>query len=80
MNNGAPIQPPGMPARSMGPDRFVQASLLRTQAQRGLSSLQRHWWIPLASLLVFGLPAVVYSVLAPSTFRSQAVLWVGERL
>jgi len=80
MNNGAPIHPSGAPARSMGPDRFVQASLLRTQAQRGLSSLQRHWWIPLVSLLVFGLPGVVYSILAPRTFRSQAVLWVGERL
>src|SRR5689334_16924822 len=86
MNPGPDIPQPGVPTRwthhaaARSSDRFLQAGLLRAQAQRALTSLQRHWWIPLVSLLVFGGPGIVYSIMAPRTFRSQAVLWMGERL
>jgi len=61
-------------------DRFFQATLLHAQVGRWINALRRWWWIPLLSLLVLGGPGVILSALTPKTFRSQAVLWLGERL
>lgn len=53
---------------------------MRAQVQRGFSALRRHWWVPVVSLVLFGGPGIFYSAITPRTFRSQAVLWMGERL
>jgi capsular exopolysaccharide synthesis family protein len=86
MNLEPEIPPSGGLSRRSGwapapsSDRLGQASLLRFQLQRGISAWRRHWWVLLASLLVFGGPGIFYSAITPRTFRSQAVLWMGERL
>lgn len=66
--------------RVLPPDRFMQAMLLHTRMHRYVRAALRWWWIPLLSLLLVGGPAVVYSTYSPALYRSQAVLWMGERL
>lgn len=76
--DGIPRWSGAAPARL--PDRLLQAHQMRAQLQRGLHALRRHWWVPVASLLLFGGPGMFYTAITPRTFRSQAVLWMGERL
>ena len=62
------------------PDRFAQATLLRAQGRRYWNVLRKWWWVPVVSLIVCGAPGVLFSAMTPRSYRSQTILWLGDKL
>ncbi|HEY3856177.1 MAG TPA: P-loop NTPase [Verrucomicrobiae bacterium] len=50
------------------------------QLDNCLNALKRRWWVLLLSILFIGGPAVVYAIIRPQMFRSQAMMWLADRL
>lgn len=68
------------PAVPQSLDRFSAAAALHNQFQRYWSALSKRWWIVALCLLLIGGPAVLYAVINPPTFRSQAIMWLTSKL
>ncbi len=62
------------------PDRFWTATLLHILFRGWATALRRRWWVLLLSFLFIGGPAILYAVMKPPTFRSEAIMWLTTKL
>jgi capsular exopolysaccharide synthesis family protein len=65
---------------SYSPDRFSTAAALHLQFQRYRSALRKRWWIIGLCVLFIGGPAIIYGLIKPPAFRSEAIMWLTHKL
>lgn len=64
---------------SRSPDRFSTAASFQLIFERYRNALLKRWWIVALCLIFITGPAVVYAIIKPAVFKSEAIMWLTSR-